>query len=264
MSGKIISWGDIPDDVISKPFIPINKNLYSFIKKFGYDYFFEKVVPGFPDLFYDFLKERLDETILTAKATIEGKLEHPEITCSFMMYPPVAALRADLGQGVMKLLYGDSSDLCFYIIEDNKNEVYTMFNCHTEDGIPVDWWYVGPDDEILDRRHSKLGYKLRDLNKKSKNFTHTGQLTIDIIRDIRNERAPQWTSASMNVCLCYLTAVSDMVIYASNMETWSGMHNGANAKRIFKLPDYYFRFYPWPPMMNTMMYLSREKAIQSF
>ena len=204
----------------------------------------------------------MDETILTSKETIRGKLKNPEQTCSYMMYPPIAAMRTDLEQGTMKLLYGESSDVCFYGINDINNETCYIFNAHTEDGIPVDWWTAGPEDEILERRHLKYGFKLRDVNKKSKNLVQTGKNIIDMLKDIRTERAPQWATSSMTVCLCWITSVCNLTLIASNIESWGQVWDGVNAKRIYKLPDHYFLYYPWPPLFSTLLMLPRSKFIR--
>jgi len=88
-----------------------------------------------------------------------------------MMFPPVIPLRADLTQGTMKLLYGDSLDMTFFALTDLDQELLFLLNGHMENGIPVDWWLIGPDDEVFERRHIKYGFKLKDAFKNSRDIT---------------------------------------------------------------------------------------------
>ncbi|MHA1427662.1 MAG: hypothetical protein ACTSQI_16870 [Candidatus Helarchaeota archaeon] len=40
-------------------------------------------------------KPRLNEAIMTAKATIEGAIDHPEIVIADTLFPPGGSIRAD-------------------------------------------------------------------------------------------------------------------------------------------------------------------------
>ncbi|MHA1323269.1 MAG: hypothetical protein ACTSRL_10770 [Candidatus Helarchaeota archaeon] len=45
----------------------------------------------------------------------------------------------------------------------------------------------------------------------------------------------------------------------TNYETLSSIYNGLASKVLFKLPDYYFIYYPIPPLFSSLIYATREK-----
>ncbi len=209
---------------------------------------------------YDLIKPRLNEAIMTAKATIEGKIERPDIVIADTLFPPGGSIRADLSQGVMKLYYGDSTDCTYTAIRDDTQEVCFMLNGHLEDGIPVDWWFVSQDDELLDRRHIKLGYKLREIPKKSKNLTEIGFRLLDILRDVRNERTPQWSNAAYQTSAVWGTGAWNLAFEFSSYEGVAGLYDGVAAK-TYGFPDHWFSYVPWPPLVQTAVYSGRQKFI---
>ncbi|MHA1386191.1 MAG: hypothetical protein ACTSR3_20755, partial [Candidatus Helarchaeota archaeon] len=127
-------------------------------KEFGY-----QTILKFQDIseeiVYNVLKERLNMTIFTAKEVVQDKIKNPEQVLTYLLFPPVASIRTDLQQGTMKLLYGDSVDLSFIVMRDESEDIFFILSGHCEDGIPVDWWMTGSDDDLLTRRHSKIGIK---------------------------------------------------------------------------------------------------------
>ncbi len=209
---------------------------------------------------YDLIKPRLNEAIMTAKATIEGKIERPDIVIADTLFPPGGSIRADLSQGVMKLYYGTSTDCTYTAIRDDTQEVCFMLNGHLEDGIPVDWWFIGPDDELLERRHIKLGYKLKDIPKKSKNLTEIGLRLIDILKDVRNERTPQWANSAYQTSAVWGTGAWNLAFEFSSYEGIAGLYDGVAAK-TYGFPDYWFSYVPWPPLVQTAIYSGRRKFI---
>jgi hypothetical protein len=209
---------------------------------------------------YDLIKPRLNEAIMTAKATIEGKITNPEITIADTLFPPGGSVRADLSQGVMKLYYGTSCDCTYTAIRDDIQEVCFMLNGHLEDGIPVDWWFIGPDDELLDRRHIKLGFKLKDIPKRTKTLSDMGYRFIDILKDVRNERTPQWASSAYQTCAVWGTGAWNLAFEFSSYEGVAGLYDGIAAK-TYGLPDYWFTYVPWPPLVQTAVYSGRRRFI---
>ena len=141
------TYGEIPDSIRTKPYFPLGKNLWYSFKRLGM-YLVEEAIPLFStDLIEEVMKVRLNDSIQTCKDVISGKVTDPEDRMAWSIYPPVMALRSDLSQGTMKLLYGESADITFFVINDINLDLFFCLNCHMEDGIPVDWWLVGPDDE---------------------------------------------------------------------------------------------------------------------
>ena len=233
------------------------RHLWKMYRELGYDYL-RDMSDASSEMIYPELNARLNTTIQTARDIIQGKLS-PEKTMSFMLFPPVTTQRGDLTQGSMKLLYGESCDLTFIVMNDNEEgEIFFILNGHSEDGIPVDWWVVGPEDDLLDRRHQKLGYKLRDIPKRVKDLTKCGLRIIEVLKDIRNERTPQWNLSSYMISMVWGTGMSNALMERSTWEAFATIWDGVNAKKFYKLPDYWYCYVPWPPMVNTLFGLPRD------
>ena len=59
--------GEIPDDFITKRYLPLNKQLWNFYKKFGFELVKKMVIAISNEVLYDQLKDRMDISINTAK-----------------------------------------------------------------------------------------------------------------------------------------------------------------------------------------------------
>jgi len=252
------TYGDIPATIRTREYFPLSKQLWAAYKKLGM-YLVEDALPLIStDLIEEIMKVRLDDSIQCCKDIMDGKITNPEDIMAWSIYPPVVPLRGDLSQGTMKLLYGVSADITFFVINDLNLDLFFCLNCHMEDGIPTDWWIVGPDDELLQRKHMKLGYKLIDIPKKAKNLTQAGQYATDILKDIRNERTPQWATTPYSVAMLYLSAIPGFLNEPSVFENIAMLYDGMNAKRVYGMPDYWFCYVPWPSFFSMLFYLSRD------
>ncbi|NHI93474.1 MAG: hypothetical protein EAX96_13385 [Candidatus Lokiarchaeota archaeon] len=260
-NGKTFTYGEITDDLVTKRFFPLSRHLWRVYKEIGYT-FIDDFLPDLSDaLIYDVAKLRLDDAIQSAKNIVDGNNKYPEKTLTWSVIPPVLALRGDLAQGTMKLIYGDSCDVSFIGIFDTQNEILGIFNGHVEDGVPVDWWVVGPDDGLLDRRHRKLGIKLKDLPKKSKNIQEMGLRLIETLKDVRNERTPEWATSKYVVGMLYASGVVSCLFEPSTWEVFGQLWNGINAKRIFGMNDSWFAFTPMPQLLNMFTLLDRPEFV---
>ncbi len=253
------NYGDIPDDIVTKPFTPLAKYIWEIHKVHGYE-LLRNMIKASVDFMYPQIKERLDATISSAKEIIDGKVEDPAKIVTYTLFPPVISIRGDLAQGLNKLLFGESTDTTFVVLNDAEDgKIFFLLNAHCEDGIPVDWWLVKPEDELLDRRHMKLGYKIRDLPAKIKfNFPDIGNKLQDILQDVRNERAPQWSNSTYIIGMVWGGAMANMLIERSSWEAFAGIWDGISAKKAYGMPDYWFCFVPWPPLINTMAVMGRQ------
>ncbi|NHI94335.1 MAG: hypothetical protein EAX96_17720 [Candidatus Lokiarchaeota archaeon] len=251
------NYGDIPDDIYTKAYSPLGKHLWRIFKEFGYQKILD-MVEASPDYMYPELKERLDQTINTAKAIFDGKLPNPEKVVSYFLFPPVVSIRGDLNQGTMKLLFGESTDVTFIVINDYSREIFFLLNCHQEDGIPVDWWLVHPSDDFLDRRHMKLGIKLRKIPQKVAGLNKIGQALMSLLKDVRNERTPQWAQSAYQAGIVYGSAMANVLCERSSFEAFSFLWDGLNHK-YYNLPDFWFCFTPWPPMIKNFLMLGRKQ-----
>ncbi|MHA1300470.1 MAG: hypothetical protein ACTSO9_13710 [Candidatus Helarchaeota archaeon] len=253
----VYTYGDIPEDISIKPYLPLLHNMWHLYREFGFERF-SKFQKDSQDTCYDFFETRLNESIQTSTDVLSGNLSNPEKILSYIIILPNVAIRADLLQGSQKLFAGESADATYIILKYDTKEVFGLLNGHLEDGLPVDWWFVRPDDELLDRRHMKLGYKIREIPRKIKDIKKASARLIDILKDIRNERTPQWALADYYCVNAYETFALNLLFEPSNYESISMGWDGWGAKEIYKLPDYIFALAPWPSMLNAFMYMGRS------
>ncbi|NVM52318.1 MAG: hypothetical protein HWN66_01360 [Candidatus Helarchaeota archaeon] len=256
-ASKLYNYGDIPDSQPLKRYFPLNRTLWIIFRHYGWDHVARGFEVATDFLGYEVFRFRLNEAIKTAQEVLEGKIKQPEKIIAFTLFPPGGFIRADLQQGSMKLLYGESVDVSYCGIRDDTMETSFILNGHLEDGIPVDWWLIGPDDtDILDRRHHKYGVKLRDLPKKFKGLENTGWKTRDILLDIRNERTPQWTDSIYQIGIGYGTMVH-LVYEMSSYEGFGKIFDMLGAKRIYKMPDLGFIYIPMPQTIQMISFMKR-------
>lgn len=256
---SIFNFGDIPDDSRTKYFLPLSRHVYKVFRKFGTEYM-ESVFPKFKQVQYDVTKARWDNMIFTGTKIHSGEIS-PSDAERTMLYtvPHIVTCRADLQVGSNKLLYGDSCDVSFAIIDDFTYELLFIFNGHMESGVPIDWWLASQDDEVLDRRHMRHGYKIREIPQRTKNLTDGAKLLLDVLRDVRNERTPQFSDSLLWVSMCWSSAMFNMFSELTNYETLSSIYHGLASKILHKLPDFYFIYYPIPPMFGSLAYSNLEK-----
>jgi hypothetical protein len=158
---------------------------------------------------------------------------------------------------MQKLLMGESVDATFILLDDQNQETFFMLNSHEEDGIPVDWFQISPEDEILERRHMKYGYKIREFPKKMKNLGKVAKALIDVLMDIRNERTPQWASADYFVAIAWMGAAVNSIYVISNFEAVVSLWDYFNAKRKYGLPMEWVGYFPTPGTLNTFLFMDR-------
>jgi len=250
------TYNEIPESVKAKPYFPLLANVWEVYQTYGWERtlkFIDESKMGV----YDFFETRLNESINTSKLLIEGEFLYPEKVLSYILVIPSLTIRADLIQGTQKLLAGDSADMTFISLDDVTGEIFCLLNGHLEDGIPVDWWLVRPEDELLDRRHLKLGYKLREIPRRFNNVIKASEKLVDVFRDIRNERTPQWSTAAYYSASVWVSFALNVIFEPSNFESIASTFDGWAAKEQFKLPDYLFAFYPWPSMLNLFFLQGR-------
>ncbi len=252
------NYGEIPDTIRTKPYMPLGRHIWRSFKELGMDYVEDTIAELSGDFLYDLFRIRMDDTIRTAKYVIDGEIEQPDKVLSYMLFPPVVPIRADLNQGSTKLVYGGSTDVTFVCANDLDEEIFFLLNGHCEDGIPVDWWFIGPEDDTLDRRHLKLGFKLREMPKRFKELIKAGEKLTDVLKDMRNERTPQWADASYIICMVWASGVLNFVSEPSSYEAFAGIFDGINAKKI-GLPDTWMSYVPWPSFLNMLLMGGREK-----
>lgn len=253
------SFGEIPDDSRTKKYLPLARHVYKIFRKFGLDYM-EEFNDKFREVQYDITAARWKNMIYTGKKILSGEMSQEEAEKSILYtVPHIISVRSDLQVGTNKLMYGDSADVSFAIIDDFSEELLFIFNGHLESGVPYDWFLAGLDDDLLNRRHMKYGWKIKEIPAKKKRLSKAAHDLMDVLMDIRNERRPQWKNSRYTVCMAWASSMYNMFAETSNYEMIGNIYDGLNAKYIYKLPDYYFLYYPIPPLFSSIVYMPRSK-----
>ncbi|MHA1299842.1 MAG: hypothetical protein ACTSO9_10435 [Candidatus Helarchaeota archaeon] len=261
------NFSEIPDDIKTKEFFPLMKHIWRCFKQLGWEFWEKQRETVYnSNMVYDLLRHRLNESILTAKAVMEGKFEKPHRIMTYTLFPPIVAIRSDAQTGTMKLIFGFSIDTTYTIIDDISQEVIYLVNCSLEDGIPIDWWFINFKDDTLDRRHIKYGFKLREIPKRTRTIKNASIYMSDVLKDIRNERSPIRQSSSYHVGATYLSPAINQMFHLSNFDSYGGFWDGIQStnKNYFRMSDLFFIFYPWPPIMNTLMLAGRRAFISKW
>ncbi len=256
---QLHSFGEIPDDSRTKYYLPLSRYVYKIFRHFGLDYM-KEVQKKFRQVQYDITAARWENMIYTGKKIVSGEMSEEDAKKSILYtVPHIISVRSDLQVGTNKLMYGDSADVSFAIIDDYTSEIQFVFNGHLESGVPWDWYLAGLDDELLERRHMKFGWKIKEIPAKTKTLSKAASILLDVLMDIRNERRPQWKNSRYWVCMAWASAMYNMFSELSNYEMLGNIYDGLNAKFKYKLPDYYFLYYPLPPLFSSIVYMPRPK-----
>ncbi|MHA1270038.1 MAG: hypothetical protein ACTSPY_09660 [Candidatus Helarchaeota archaeon] len=253
------TYGEIDDSLRTKKFLTIARHVWRIHQEIGLDVWNEAAA-SLRGAIEEIMRVRMTESIMTSKELMEGKITEPEKVITYTIFPPAILTRSDLQQGAMKLLHGESIDSSFILVDDTSEEIFTIINCHMEDGLPADFWFAGvkEDDELLDRRHMRLGYKLREIPKRTKNLTKCAHACLDILKDVRNERTPQWSNSPYHSTIIWLSCAINIIAELSNYDSMGMMYDMINAERIYKLPDYYAAMIPWSSTLQMMSMMKRK------
>ncbi|NVM54957.1 MAG: hypothetical protein HWN66_14730 [Candidatus Helarchaeota archaeon] len=251
------TYGEMPDDLYLKPYLPMLSFLWRVYKKLGWEGVDNYEAMGDEGIF-GFFETRLNESIHTVKDVLEGKITQPEKVLSYIIMIPSLVIRSDLVIGTQRLFGGDSTDITFAVVHDYSAELLVLLNCHIEDGIPIDWFMIRQNDEILDRRHMKYGYKLREIPQRTKGLFKAADMLMDVLKDIRNERTPQWSNSDYYVGTVVSSWAINLMCIPSNYESIGETFDGRASKDSYGLPDYTFGLHPFPSAFNMFFYKGRS------
>ncbi|MHA1785030.1 MAG: hypothetical protein ACTSVE_07505, partial [Candidatus Helarchaeota archaeon] len=243
------------------PYLPLFSFLWRVYKELGWEGVDNYEAMGEESIF-SFWETRLNESINTSKDVLSGKIQDPEKVLSYIIMLPSIPIRSDLSIGTQKLFGGESTDITFATVHDYDSELILVLNCHVEDGIPVDWYMIRQDDEILDRRHMKYGYKLREIPRRAKSMKKGAEMLQDVLRDIRNERTPEWSTSSYFSATVISSWAINMLCLPSNYECIGDMYDGWASKEKYGLPDYTFALLPFPSAFNLFLMQGRGEFIK--
>lgn len=255
--GEVLN--EIPDSYYAKKFIPLAENTFTALRLVDNWKAYENQYEGFEDHIAQNLSIRLNETINTAQAVQEGKITRLKETVTHWGYPPVLPIRMDMQNLSTKMIYGPSTDISFACLSDMDRDLVFIFNLHVEESAPEDYWFLlkSQDPEIFDRRHMKLGIRLRDVGKKIKDNIEAARRIREILIDIRNEKTPQWASSTYYVCIFFMVGASNMAMELSNWNALGQIWDGVNSSSHYGLPDCMFNYEPLPPILDMMFKLDR-------
>ncbi len=257
------NYGDIDDDMVTKEFLLISRHVFRVFREFGLDYM-ENALPKFRTVQYDVTKARWDNMIFTGKQILQGNMSEEQAMKTFLYtVPHVITVRSDLQVGTNKLLYGDSTDVSFAIVNDYTNELLFVFNGHLESGVPTDWWIAGLNDDLMNRRHMKYGVKLKEVPKKANDLMKSAKWLESILKDVRNERTPYYSDSLYTVCMCYASAMFNIFAEMSCYETMGSIFDGLNAKNVYKLKEMHFLYHPVPPLFSSIVHIGRSNFLKT-
>ena len=251
------TYAELSDDLYLKPYLPLLSFLWRVYKELGWEEGVDNYDRMGEESIFKFFETRLNESIQTSQDVLSEKIRHPDKVLSYIIMLPSLIIRSDLVIGTQKLFGGMSTDVTFATVHDYDAEILLLLNCHIEDGVPVDWYMIRQSDEILDRRHMKYGYKLREIPKRTKNMTKAALMLKDVLKDIRNERTPEWDNSDYFIATVVSSWAINLMCIPSNYESIGETYDGWASKERYGLPDYTFALHPFPTAFNMFFYQGR-------
>jgi len=250
-------YSDIPDDMITKQCFPLGRHVWRVYSELG-PRFLMKWHMKYTNNIDALMLDRLNSAVLTGKAMIEDRIKVPEKTLSYHFFPSFSMLRCDLQSGAMKQLFSESADCTFVMVDDTFQEVFFLINTHIEEGFPTNWWIVNRDDEILNHKSKKSGFKIRTLPKKLKDIQKVGSILLDDLRTVRNDRSPDHTQSSFHIIIAYASTVANLITELSSFEIFSCLWDAIRMKAKYpNLKDYWASFIPTPLFLKNLYYKRR-------
>ncbi|MHA1379553.1 MAG: hypothetical protein ACTSRG_14360 [Candidatus Helarchaeota archaeon] len=250
-------YSDIPDDMITKQCFPMGRHLWRVYSELGPRYLM-KWHMKYASSITELMEERLNSSVLTGKAMIEDRIKEPSKTLSFQFFPSFNMLRVDLLSGAMKQLFSESADCTFVMVDDVFQEVFFLINTHVEEGFPTNWWIADRNDEMLDLKDKNSGIPIKKLPKKLKNLQKSGNILLEILRNIRNKKNPEYTQSSYHIIIAYASNVANLICELSSYEVFSAMWDFFQMKMKYpSFKDFWGLFIPIPLFLKNLLYGGR-------
>ena len=251
-------YSDIPDEMVTKEWFPLGRHIWRVYMELG-PRFLMKWHMKYTYKIRELMEDRLNSAVLTGKAVINKSLKDPDKTLSFNFFPSIGMIRCDLQSGTMKQIFSESADCTFVMIDDTFQEVFFLINTHIEEGFPTDWWISQRDEEILGIRDEKTGYKVKVLPKNLKAIQKVGLRLLDIIKDVRNKRNPEYSQSSHYIIITYASNVANLITELSSYETNNALWDSFQLKSKYpNLRDSWSLFIPAPPFLKSLIYRGRQ------
>jgi hypothetical protein len=240
--------------------------------------------------------------IMNEKPTVDKVITRNYL--GYLSFPPVYLARGDLSFSTNQLLYGKYATCIWMGVDYWKAEFNWFGGYHLEEGKPISYWTVGGEREMveqltqddlevikgaapdlsvpclnrddpefvekweamMERRHLRLGLKLREICKKVPYDIHAWAKPVrEILMDVREEQYPKWTHATFYISLrpgAYSALGVHPGIFWGGSNWWHHPWIAMNAERIFGLPMQFYTYFPIPPILNTLLALPDELFIR--
>ena len=171
------------------------KKLDTLMGEMGIDDMVEEMETGDSEAVDKALDMAADETALEAMEEILAI----DMFTSYGFSPPVVNLPIRLSPAVLVMVMGNSFDNFYNTVDQFSLEnVPYLENWHYEDGVQtaaIHYWYENAE-AVLDRRHLRTGEKFRYLLIQ-RSVGEGEMMCIDITKDIRNEKTPEYATSAM-------------------------------------------------------------------
>lgn len=262
------------DDLWVKRALPLCVNVWQEMRMLGWEKFYA-LYDQFIDIIIDELAARAEEAVAVTKKIADKEITRKQADqiLTYWVLPPVLVSKTSLIRDTSRIVYGNSADITFCGLSDYDREIKMAINFHFEEGFPTKHWFVKTGDPILEKRHMKLGYMLKNIPKYFPTLAEAGANILPVLRDIRNEKYPEHYNASYNTCLFALSGGVSNGMSPSNWHAfahmWENIHcgnnvNNQNPKMWEKVGSGQFwndaleLYEPWPPIFLQLIKLSRK------
>ncbi|MDY6930858.1 MAG: hypothetical protein SVJ22_02935 [Halobacteriota archaeon] len=158
----------------------------------------------------DFIKGTIDSGADGALATAESKLTElgedtaldmvdeiltEDMETEYGIFPPCIPVPQRVIAPAMSVIYGPSSTVCYYHLDQYTNEFLNTYFTHVEDGLMTtghgDVAHYDFEKIFAERRHLRTGEKLKFITVQRPAAEGLGMVS-DILKDLRNEVSPEY------------------------------------------------------------------------
>jgi hypothetical protein len=103
---------------------------------------------------------------------------------------------------------------------------------------------------------------MNEIPQHSKNLEQIGERILTVLKDVRNERTPEFKDSPYQVLIAWGTVVAHLTYELSYYEAAGRLWDAFSAKRAYGMLDYGMVYYPWPQMIKMITFLPRGKYLE--
>jgi len=224
----------------------------------------------------DFIKGTIDSGADSALATAESKLSElgedtaldmvgelltEDMEIEYGIFPPVIPIPQRVMPAAMSIIYGQSSDVVYYHLDQYTNEyLWTWFD-HVEDGLKVtghgDFAHYDFQHVFAERRHLRTGEKLKFITVQRPAAEGLGMVS-DILKDLRNEVSPEYALDPLYIQSVTSALSTGYAQYPSRalLEVIHFLYYWSGGSLLRGFPFWsYTTLYPVPGVMDLLLQL---------